>query len=127
MKEETKQKIEDVKTNISVWWYGVKWNAKKNFNATVQWCEKHPELAIAMIPVGVTIFRNVGNTARSIDRKIDMKREQDFKDRHVWDYSQGMWHELRRPMTQREKIEYDQRILGGESRVSILTSMGLLK
>lgn len=127
MKEETKQKIEDTKANVSAWWYGVKWNAKNNFNTAVVWCEKHPELAIVLIPIGFKAIKGVTSTVRSIDRKIDMKREQDYKDRHVWDYQQGMWHELRRPMTKREKIEYDQRIMGGESRVSILSSMNLIK
>lgn len=118
--------IEDIKTDVSVWWYGVRWNAKRKFDATVQWCEENKELALAMIPVGVLVAKGIGNTIRSVDRKIDMKHEQDLQDLYVYDHSLGMYHKLRRPLKPSEKIEIDRRRQNGESKIQILSSMGLL-
>ena len=120
------KKIEDIKSDVSVWWYGVKWNAKRKAEATVRWCEENKELALAMIPAGLLIIRGVGNTIRSVDRKIDLKREQDLQDLYIYDHSLGMYHKLRRPMKPSEKIEIDRRRQMGESKIQILSSMGLL-
>lgn len=120
------KKIEDVKSDISVWWYGVRWNAKKKFDATVKWCEENKELALAMIPVGIMAVRTVGKTIGSIDRKIDLKKEQELQECYVYDHSLGMYHKLRRPLKPSEKIEIDRRRQNGESKIQILASMGLL-
>ena len=79
-----------------------------------------------MIPAGLLIIRGVGNTIRSVDRKIDLKREQDLQDLYIYDHSLGMYHKLRRPMKPSEKIEIDRRRQMGESKIQILSSMGLL-
>lgn len=118
--------FEDVKSDVSVWWYGVKWNARMKFNATKKWCEDNTELAIAMIPVGLVVIKGIGSTVRSIDRKIDLKKEQEFQELYVYDHSLGMYHKLRRPLKPKEKIEIDRRRQNGESKLQILASMGLL-
>ena len=118
--------FEEIKSDVSIWWYGVRWNAKRKFDNTVKWCEENKELALAMIPVGLMVVKGVGNAARSIDRKIDMKREQDLQDLYIYDHSLGMYHKLRRPLKPSEKIEIDRRRANGESKIQILSSMGLL-
>lgn len=118
--------FEEIKSDVSIWWYGVRWNAKRKFYNTVKWCEENKELALAMIPVGLMVIKGVGNAARSIDRKIDMKREQDLQDLYIYDHSLGMYHKLRRPLKPSEKIEIDRRRANGESKIQILSSMGLL-
>lgn len=118
--------FEDVKSDVSAWWYGVKWNARMKFNATKKWCEDNTELAIAMIPVGLVVIKGIGSTVRSIDRKIDLKKEQEFQELYVYDHSLGMYHKLRRPLKPKEKIEIDRRRQNGESKLQILASMGLL-
>lgn len=118
--------FEDIKSDVSIWWYGVRWNAKKKFEATKKWCENNTELAIAMIPVAVVVFKGVGRTIASIDRKIDMAKEQELQELYVYDHSLGMYLKLRRPLKPSEKIEIDQRRQAGESKIQILSSMGLL-
>ena len=118
--------FEEIKSDVSIWWYGVRWNAKRKFDNTVKWCEENKELALAMIPVGLMVVKGVGNAARSIDRKIDMKREQDLQDLYIYDHSLGMYHKLRRPLKPSEKIEIDRRRANGDSKIQILSSMGLL-
>ena len=120
------KKFEDIKTDVSMWWYGVKWNAKQKAERTIKWCEENKELAIAMIPVGLVAIKGVSNTIRSIDRKIDLKKEQDLQELYVYDHSLGMYHKLRRPLRPSEKVEIDRRRQNGESKIQILTSMGLL-
>ena len=121
-----KKTLEDVKSDVNVWWYGVKWNARVKFEATKKWCEENTELAIAMIPVGLVVIKGIGSTIRSIDRKIDLKKEQDLQELYVYDHSLGMYHKLRRPLTPSEKIEIDRRRKMGETKISILSRMGLL-
>ena len=118
--------FEDVKSDVSIWWYGVRWNAKKKFEATKKWCENNTELAIAMIPVAVVVFKGVGRTIASIDHKIDMAKEQELQELYVYDHSLGMYLKLRRPLKPSEKIEIDRRRQAGESKIQILSSMGLL-
>lgn len=120
------KKLEDIKTDVSMWWYGVKWNAKQKAERTIKWCEENKELAIAMIPVGLVAIKGVSNTIRSIDRKIDLKKEQDLQELYVYDHSLGMYHKLRRPLKPSEKVEIDRRRQNGESKLQILASMGLL-
>ena len=118
--------FEDIKSDVSIWWYGFKWNAKRKAESAVKWAEKNKELALAMIPVGIVVIKGIGNTIRSIDRKIDLKKEQDLQNLFVYDHSLGMYHKLRRPMKPSEKIEMDRRRNLGESKIQILSSMGLL-
>ena len=120
------KKLEDIKTDVSAWWYGVKWNTQQKAKAAVKWCEENKELAIAMIPVGLVAIKGVSNTIRSIDRKIDLKKEQDLQELYVYDHSLGMYHKLRRPLKPSEKVEIDRRRQNGESKLQILASMGLL-
>ena len=119
-------KLKEAKENFDIWWYGVKWNAKRKAEATVKWCEEHTELAIALVPVGVVAIKTVSNTIQSINHKIDLKKEQDLQDLYVYDHSLGMYHKLRRPLTPSEKIEIDRRRANGESKIQILSSMGVL-
>lgn len=119
--------LEDMKADISARWYGFTWNVKRKYEEGKKWCEDHTELAIAMIPVGLVAIKGIGNTVRSIDRKIDQKREDERREKQIFDHSLGKWHELRRPMTMKETIEFDARRGKGESTVSILYDMGLLR
>ncbi len=118
--------FEDMKTDVSNWWYGVKWNAEKKFNDTRKWCEEHTELALAMIPIAVVVVKGVGRTIASIDRKIDLVKEQELQELYIYDHSLGMYHKLRRPLKPNEKIEIDRRRQAGESKIQILSDMGLL-
>ncbi len=115
IKQETSDKI----------WFA-KEKAKRKAEAVVQWCSENKELAIAMIPVGFMFIRGVGNTIRSVDRKMDLKKEQELQDLYIYDHSLGMYLKLRRPLKPSEKIEIDRRRNNGESKIQILSSMGLL-
>ena len=118
--------FKEYKEDVSIWWYGVRWNAKRKFESTVKWCEENKELALAMIPVAVVVVKGIGRTISSIDRKIDLVKEQELQDLYIYDHSLGMYLKLRRPLKPSEKIEIDRRRQEGESKIQILSSMGLL-
>ncbi len=124
------KKFEDIKTDVSVWWYGVRWNAKRKFDDSVEWVGKYKEELIIASPFLLFGMKMAGglvkDTIRSIDRKVDMKKEQDLQELYVYDHSLGMYHKLRRPLRPSEKIEIDRRRKDGESKIQILASMGLL-
>lgn len=118
--------FKEFKEDVSIKLWALKYNVETKARQTVRWCEENKELAIAMIPVGIFAIKSIGKTIGSIDRKIDLKKEQDLQELYVYDHSLGMYHKLRRPLRPSEKIEIDRRRDNGESKVQILASMGLL-
>lgn len=118
--------FKEIKEDVSLKLWELKYKATKTAEKTVKWCEDNKELAIAMIPVGLMAIKTIGNTIRSVDRKIDLKKEQDLQELYIYDHSLGMYHKLRRPLRPSEKIEIDRRRANGESKIQILASMGLL-
>ena len=118
--------MEEIKTDLSIWWYGVKWNAKRKFDSAVKWCEDNKELAIAMIPVGIVAIKSVGNSVHSFERKRNLEKEQELKEMYVYDHSLGMYHKLRRPLTASEKVLISSKVKNGEQKVDVLARMGLL-
>lgn len=120
------KKFEEIKVDAKLWWMETKFKAEHKLKATVKWCEENRELVIAMVPVGLVVAKGVGKTIRSVNRKIDLKHEQELQELYVYDHSLGMYHKLRRPLRPSEKIEIDRRRKLGDSKIQILASMGLL-
>lgn len=121
-----KEKFKEAKANAEAKWIAFQYRMETKAIAVGDWMARNKELTIAMIPIGLLAIKGVGNTIRSIDRKIDMEKAQKLQDLYVYDHSLGMYHKLRRPMTPSEKIELDRRRNAGESKIQILASMGLL-
>ena len=119
--------VKEIKMEVSQWWYGVTWRAKRNFEATKEWCEKNPAMATAIASGILVGLKGAGKLVHSVDRKIDMKHQQKLMDERIYVPSLHKHVVLRRPMTRYETIEYDRRKASGESIISILYDMGLLK
>lgn len=117
--KELKQKASD-----KIW--EIKYDMKQGFEKTVKWAEDNKELALALLPIGYIIVKDVGKTISSIDRKVDLAREQRLQELSVYDHSLGMYHQLKRPMKPEEKIELSIRVKNGEPKVEVLRNMGLL-
>ena len=64
---------------------------------------------------------------RRLAKLKDGAKEDHHRNCEIFDRSLGMWHDLRRPMTAKEKAAFAKRRADGESVLSILTSMGLLR
>ena len=118
--------FKEIKADVDYKIWSFKQDVKWKFERTVQWCEDNKELAIALVPVGIVAFKTVTKMVMSVDRKIDLKRQEDLQELYVYDHSLGVYHKLRRPLKPSEKIEIDRRRQNGESKVQILASMGVL-
>lgn len=75
----------------------------------------------------VCIAPGVFYLVRRIGKGIDGRREDHHRNYQVYDHSLGMWHDLKRAMTAKQKKEFAERRKRGESVLEILSSMGLLK
>lgn len=118
--------FEEIKQNVSDKAWEIKWKIEDKAKRTIKWCEENKELAIAMIPVGVVAIKEIGKVISSVDRKIDLAKEQELQDLYVYDHSLGMYHRLRRPMKPEEKIELSIRVKHGETKLEVLRDMRLL-
>lgn len=116
----------EIKQDAKERWWRFEGACRYRFYACKDWAENNKELALALIPVGIVAIKETGKLISSIDRKIDLRKEQDLKELEVYDHSLGMYHKLKRPMTSSEKIELSIRVKNGEPKVAVLRDMGLL-
>ena len=123
---DVKERFKNMKADAEAKWIAFQYRMETKAMAVGNWMARNKEVTIALIPIGLLAARGIGNTIRSIDRKIDLEKEQKLQDLYVYDHSLGMYHKLRRPMKPSEKIELDRRRTEGESKIQILASMGLL-
>lgn len=119
--------FEELKSELNARWTGFTIKTKVKTREIYQWCCMHKEEAAFIATTGVAAVGAVSKIARRIDRKLDLKHEQNLKDLYVYDRSLGIYHELRRKLKPSEAIEIDRRRANGESMIHILASMRLLK
>ena len=117
----------ELKANAKQKWYTTKAKIKTKVHDGYVWCCEHREETALIVTGGVAVLGAIGKTVRSIDRKIDLHKEQNLKDLYVYDRSLGIYHELRRKLRPSEALEIDRRRSEGESMAHILASMRLLK
>lgn len=120
--------FEDIKSEMNARWTGFTFKAKCKTRQAIEWMKENKEITAGiLIPVGITVIKTVSGIAKSVDRKIDLKKEQDLKDLYIYDRSLGYYHELNRKLKPSEALEIDQRRSNGETMAQILASMKLLK
>lgn len=121
-----KEKAREVKANVQGWWYGFTYRQEQKLRDLGNWASQNKELAIALIPVGIVAFREVGKTIRTISENAADREEARQRDLRIYDNAEGRYIYLRRPMTKREQMEYAARREAGETKQAIIASMGLL-
>lgn len=110
---------------IKAWQWDVKKKKAKDFVRSIPrkakevW-DNDKELVLFLAP-------GVVYTVRRLVKMKDGRKEDHHRNCQVFDHSLGMWHDLRRPMTAKEKALFAERKAKGESTLSILTALGLLK
>ena len=122
-----KEKAQEVKANVQGWWYGFTYRQEQKLRDLGNWASQNKELAIALIPVGIVAFREVGKTIRTISENAADREEARQRDLRIYDNVEGRHIYLRRPMTKREQMEYAVRREAGETKQAIIASMGLLE
>ena len=120
--------FEEMKSEMNARWTGFTIKAKVKAREAFEWTKENKEIVIGiLVPTALAVVKTVTGITKSIDRKIDLKKEQDLKDLYIYDRSLGYYHELNRKLTPSDALEIDKRRSDGESMAQILASMKLLK
>lgn len=123
--QEDKRTIKE-KIDFKLW--NLKQDIKIGVSQSVAWFNENKEFAVTVaIPAAIAVIGGANKIAKSVDRKVDLKKEQMLKDRRVYNRSTGSYLALRRKMTAREQVEYERRKKNGEPIALILNEMGLLE
>ena len=99
------------------------WLHNRKEDVKAFWTE-NKEAIVALTPVVVGGFTVL---VRVISRKSNLHQEKALKELYVWDPKLGMYYQLRRKMTNEQRLELDRRKEAGESIGNILASMKVLK
>lgn len=121
-----KEKMKETKENVSNWWCGWTYRQEQRIRNLGNWAAQNKEIAIALVPVSIVVFREVGKTVRTLSDNAHDREEARLRDLRIYDNVEGRYIYLRRPMTRNEQLEYTARRNAGETKSSILASMGLL-
>lgn len=103
-----------------------KQEAKEKLHNAKEWCGKHKTELIAfgtvIIPAGVEIVKTVA-------KKDNLREERELKEKFVYDRSDGMgiYYELNRKLSGKEKLQIRERKADGEALFRILEDMNVLK
>ncbi len=120
--------FEEMKSELNAKWTGFTIKAKVKAHETFEWMKENKEIVgTIIVPTGIILIKTATGLVKSIDRKIDLQKEQNLKDLYIYDRSLGYYHELNRKLTPSEALEIDRRRSNGETMAQILASMKLLK
>lgn len=108
-----KEKWTQFKAKVKAKWEDVKW-----------WCAGNKELVVAVLVVLIPALAKTANGAARAyaEHKEDERRQKDIFDPRTGDH----WF-TKRPLTSKEKLELERRYDNGERKGQILDDMGLLK
>lgn len=79
-----------------------------------------------VIVVGSTILVAAGGLVKTVAKQRKIQKEEDLKDRYIYDRSGGHYWKLRRKPTNSEWAAIESRRRSGEKYADILSSMRLL-
>lgn len=85
--------------------------------------DNNKEVIVVLTPI---IFSGIGMMNKSARRREE-KREEERRERRVYDPSMGDWWDLKKPLTNTERLELEKRVANGELRGDVLRDMGKLK
>ena len=118
--------VEEMKSEFNAKKTAFEIKAQVKAREFMNWANANKEVIIAVAPVAIAAVKGVNGMVRTIDRKVDLRKEQQLKDLYIYDRSMGKYLKLRRKLTSREQVEFDMRKRSGESAAQILASMRLL-
>ena len=75
-----KEKLKNAKAAAEAKWIAFQYRFETKMIAVGNWVSRNKEVTIAMIPIGLVALRGVGNTIRSLDRKMDMEKAHKLQD-----------------------------------------------
>ena len=114
-------KFDDFKREAKV--RELKAKAKAGFDKTKQLVTEHPaeSLALATTAIGTVI-----GLVRRADRKADLKKAEQLKERYIYDRSIGGYWKTRRKLSTNDMLEIERQKKLGRGLGEILRDMRLL-
>ena len=97
---------------------------KDRFNDAIKWCGDNKEVLIVIVPVaiaGITAVTKLGG------KFIGTYNERVLQNKSIYDHSFGTYWQLRRALTNNDRLIIDRRRAAGEKLGDILKDMRLLK
>lgn len=101
--------------------------AKAKVKECINWCVANKEFVLAAIPAAVVTVDKVTKTVNHITSNEATRTAERMKKLHYYDRKNDTYLNLKKPMTNAQKVEFDRRKAKGESATQILSSMGLLR
>ena len=98
--------------------------AKDRIVRTGKWYWENKEFTI---PVTVAAVTMVTKGLGKVSHQIALNREETHRNLKSWDPRLGEWLELKRALTNSEKVAMDARLKNGERKVDVLKDLGVLK
>ncbi len=121
-----KEKVKETKASVQGWWYGFTYRQEQKIREFGNWASQNKELAIVGGTLGAIALKEICKTVRTVSNHAADREEARQRDLRIWDNVEGRYIYLRRPMTKSEQMEYTARRNAGETKQSIIASMGLL-
>ena len=88
------------------------------------WCGEHKTEIMVVAPV---VIGGIATTAKVIGKSVNLNKEQNLKEKFVYDTSLGHYWELRQKLTNSQWTEIERRRANGETLGQILNDMKVLK
>ena len=101
----------------------VKEKASNAYQKTKAFCINNREI---VIPVAITLSTGLVKISKMAVKSKNLKKEEQLKEEYCYDRSLGHYWKLRRPLTNDEWLEIDQRKQDGERLSDILAELKVL-
>lgn len=101
----------------------VKEKASNAYQKTKAFCINNREI---VIPVAITLSTGLVKISKMAVKSKNLKKEERLKEEYCYDRSLGHYWKLRRPLTNDEWLEIDQRKRDGERLSDILAELKVL-
>ena len=101
----------------------VKEKASNAYQKTKAFCINNREI---VIPVAITLGTGLVKISKMAVKSKNLKKEEQLKEEYCYDRSLGHYWKLRRPLTNDEWLEIDQRKRDGERLSDILAELKVL-
>lgn len=88
------------------------------------WCSENKGLLMVAVP---TVIGGITATVKVVGKNINLNKEQNLKEKFVYDTSLGHYWELRQKLTNGQWTEIERRRANGETLGQILNDMKVLK
>lgn len=90
----------------------------------VNWWDQNKEIVMIVVPPAIGLL-TLG--VKTFGKRINLQKEQNLKDRYVYDASLGHYWELKKKLSNSQWTEIERRKKTGECLGQILADMNVLK